>query len=210
MINNLDMSTVREQYDLRYSYHKRLVALFQSKRIDEYNAVALGIKDNSGNYSASEHNLGPVILDNNKASSVFRLAEELNAQTDPKNIVKTIYEKNLKYLKISVGSEMAMMLNPERFWVANVRTVWTHLLIKHKFNLGKANEELKLYRSQELTSEMEYRVWRDIYLLMTPSIKSTCEIGNKVAIEQEINPGNIENLWFDAIANALYENFATN
>lgn len=124
-------------------------------------------------------------------------------------MISAVYDAGIKYLKVSVGSEMAMMLKPDIFWVANVRTVWTHLLLKHSYNLSHANEELKLYRSQELTSEMEYRVWKDIYNLMKPSIAKVCGRGHAIANDQGVVPGALPYLWFDAIANSLYEHFAS-
>lgn len=210
MIDQLDMYAVRCHYDNRIDIHERLLALLKRKDYDGYLDIALGITDADGNFSASEHGLGEAILAENKSETIITLVQLFLTETIPIGIVDSIYRANVKFLKISIGSEMAMMLKPDFFWVANVRTVWTHLLIKHDYNLEKANEELKLYRSQELTSEMEYRVWKQIYSLMKPSIKKGCNHGNITAKEQNIKIGEHPYLWFDVIASSLYDKFSTN
>jgi len=157
VIDQLDMYRVREHYDRRFECHQRLSALLKKGKPIDYLDLALGISEPHGNYSASEHGLGPQILGTKRPeriASIMALAQSLVAETDPRKMITTIYQAGIKYLKVSVGSEMAMMLKPDVFWVANVRTVWTHLLLKHHFDLNHANEELKLYRSQELPSEM--------------------------------------------------------
>ena len=208
MIEQLNMRHVREHYDTRFELHQRLAALLKKGKAAAYLDMALGISEPIGNYSAAEHDLGPQILTSNREVRIIQLAQSFLAETDPKKMVAAIYDAGIKYLKVSVGSEMAMMLKPDVFWVANVRTVWTHLLLKHGYDLGKANEELKLYRSQELTSEMEYRVWKEIYSLMKPSIANVCAEGSAIAAKQSAEPGPLPYLWFDAIANSLYEQFA--
>jgi hypothetical protein len=55
---------------------------------------------------------------------------------------------------------------------------------------------------------MEYRVWKDIYGLMKRSIAEVRAEGNAVATEQGVEPGPLPFLWFDAIANSLYDNLA--
>jgi len=35
------------------------------------------------------------------------------------------------------------MLNPRRYWVTNVRTIWAHLLVKHNDDVCRANDELE-------------------------------------------------------------------
>lgn len=208
MIENLDMYKVREHYDARLECHQRLSMLLRLDKTADFLDLALGITEPIGNFSAREHGLGPRILSAAQPESIIKLAESFLSEVNPKRMVTSIYGAHIKFLKVSVGSEMAMMLKPSNFWVANVRTVWTHLLLKHGYDLGKTNEELELYRSQEMTSEMEYQIWKEIYLLMKPSISRVCEKGNAVSIEQGAEPGSLSYLWFDAIANELYEQFA--
>jgi hypothetical protein len=213
MIEKLNMHEVRKHYDERFKCHKRLSKFLKSISMTgnpiDFLELALGISDPIGNFSAREHGLGPQILSSNQPVSIIKLSVSFLNETDPNKMVGSIYAENIKFLKVSVGSEMAMMLKPSHFWVANVRTVWTHLLLKHDYDLCKANEELKLYRSQEMTSEMEYRIWKEIYRLMKPSILKVCEKGGMVAIKQGVESGSLSYMWFDAIANALYEKFAT-
>ena len=208
MIENLDMYEVRGHYDTRFECHRQLSALLKTGKAADYLDIALGITEPFGNFSAREHGLGPQILSANRPASIIKLATSFLNEADPYKMVSSIYEANIKFLKVSVGSEMAMMLKPSSFWVANVRTVWTHLLFKHGYDLGKANEELTLYRSQEMPSEMEYKMWKEIYRLMKPSIVNVCEKGSAVSGKQGAEPGPLPYMWFDAIANALYDKYA--
>ena len=98
---------------------------------------------------------------------------------------------------------MAMMLRPKKYWVGNVRTIWSHLVIKHG-DIDKANEELELYRDNEETSEMYYFKWREIYILMNSNLNKIEKSSLKIAEEQKIKPGKIKYLWIDAICNEMY------
>jgi hypothetical protein len=69
--------------------------------------------------------------------------------------MELIKRARLKYLQIGVGSEISCMVNGV-CRVANTRTIWTHLVIKHGYDVAKADEELELYREADVTSEMAY------------------------------------------------------
>lgn len=203
---DIDLHDVKQHYESRRDISKKLKNLLSNSSDKEYAELAVGISDPLANYSAHEHQLGPRILENNSISAIFSLAQNL-AETDLEltHVPKTIYQANLPYLKISVGSEIASMLQPNRFWVGNVRTIWAHLVIKHKGNLEKANEELELYRIDDASSEMHYQIWRDIYLSMEPSLESIKQISDTWADEQGVKPGKLKYIWIDAICSALYE-----
>ena len=100
---------------------------------------------------------------------------------------------------------MAPMLRPDSVWVGDVRTILTHLLIKHGWDYDKADEELELYRDDDISSEMAYQIWRDIYLSMEPNLNKLIGIGNKYALQSGVKAGKLKYLWADAIADALYE-----
>jgi hypothetical protein len=97
-----------------------------------------------------------------------------------------------------------MMLKPSEFWVANVRTIWAHLLIKHGDNYNYANEELTLYRDQERGSEMDYQIWSDIHNSLETSQTRLHDLGIVEAEKQKVNVGKLKYLWADAIANEIY------
>ena len=102
-----------------------------------------------------------------------------------------IYDQNLKYLKISVGSEISMMLRPNKFWVANVRTIWAHLLIETGDDYQRANDALAAYRDPdgETTSEIEYSKWAEIHALLETNLKRLYALGVKEAERQGVTPG---------------------
>lgn len=211
MLSRLNMKKdVCDLYYYREEVHKNLVGFLENKEKYKYVKLALGISDCHGNYSASQHeyNLGPKILDNNSIDNVFNLAEKLYFCNESNNISKIIKRHNLPFLKISIGSEMAMMLKPNDFWVVNVRSTWAHLLLKNNFNYNIANEELKLYRDQDRGSEMDYRIWEDIYPSIGESLQKLGEMGKLEADRQGVKSGQFRYLWGDTIANALYEMYA--
>lgn len=205
MLQTLSFHEVRKNYDDRIQVGAEMRQLLSAGRFDEFAELALGIRDPKGNYSAAEHGLGPKILSQRSAPVVADLASELMRSTTATAMLERIHLANIPWLKVSVGSEMAMLLRPEQFWVANTRTVWAHLLLKHKFSLKKANNELQLYRSGDQDSEMAYRIWRDLYLEIGSSVIGLAAHGNAEAHAQGIQPGGQPNLWFDSIATYLYE-----
>ncbi|MBN1850683.1 MAG: hypothetical protein JW932_19085 [Deltaproteobacteria bacterium] len=204
-IEHISMVDVRSHYDSRIEIHKILKNRLLNGDVQGYVNLALGIEDPKGNYSADEYKLGPQILSESTPSAVFRLAQELFSCHSVTQIPKIIYDSNITYLKISVGSEMATMLRPDYFWVGNVRTIWASLLIKHKWNYDKADKELELYRDNDILSEMAYPKWRDIYLSLEPNLDKLIAIGNRYASKVGVKAGKMKYLWADAIANALYE-----
>ena len=203
---DIDMHDVRQHYMRRKNVSQKLKGFLKSGKKREYVELAVGITDPVANYSAHEHQLGPRILENNSISSVFALAMRMaSEELEVTHLPKIIYDANLPYLKISVGSEMASLLQPTRFWVGNVRTIWAHLVIKHEGDWEKANEELKLYHEDDVSSEMHYLIWRDIYLSMACSLEIIKGISDSWAKEQEIKPGKLKHIWIDAVCSALYE-----
>jgi hypothetical protein len=205
-LDQLNMEEVFTHYQERTAVSAQLQELFQMRDQNKFVSLALGISNAHGNYSAREHNLGPQILSSVQPSEVLNLAVEISRSHAPNDMIDSIYRRKIPYLKISVGSEIAMMLEPEKFWVANTRSVWAHLLVKHDFNHKTANEELNLYRDKDEGSEMAYRKWKSIYSDMRPNMIELGTRGDKQAKKQRVKTGSARNIWYDAIANALYEN----
>ena len=58
----LDWQAVSAHYQQRAAIHQRLVSLYQQGRAAQLANLLLGISDRAGNYSASEHGLGPQAL----------------------------------------------------------------------------------------------------------------------------------------------------
>ncbi|WP_428717121.1 hypothetical protein [Undibacterium curvum] len=101
---------------------------------------------------------------------------------------------------------MAMLLRPNEHWVANTRSIWAYLLLKHG-SLSLAGEELQLYRSGAQDSEMAYPLWCDIHARMKPSTEKLAELSSEVAKSKGLEAGAFGYLWSDAVSNALYEVF---
>lgn len=205
ILSSISMRHVRKNYLDRNAVGKKLRNLLINGPAIEFVELALGISDPAGNYSAAEHDLGPKILSQRPPGAITSLAHAIVGCSTATAMLDEIYQANIPWLKVSVGSEMAMLLKPKEFWVANTRTVWAHLLLKHKFALPEANEELQLYRSGDPNSEMAYKIWKAIYLELGSSVVGLTAHGNVEATAQSITPGKRQNLWFDSLANSLFE-----
>lgn len=96
------------------------------------------------------------------------------------------------------------MVNPEVCWVANTRTIWTDLLIKHGGRHALADEELSLYRDDDPASKMAYALWTDIHRHLDRTMRNLTEMGAAPCRAAVVEPGVLTYLWGDAIANALY------
>lgn len=198
---------VRSHYDERVQIHEELLALRAKGTARQFANLLLGVSNAAGNYSAEEHALGPKILVENVNAErrVGDLAEKFIALKTAREVPRLIRGAQLRYLQIGVGSEASCMLNPKVCWVANTRTIWTHLVIKHADDFDKANEELKLYRNADVTSEMAYQMWAHIHQELATSMTRIAEEGARLAKRAKVARGKIKYLWADAIANALYD-----
>lgn len=202
----IDLYEVRRSYKARGKISKKLRSLLTSRHNSEYVELAVGASNDYGNFSAAEHGLGPRILESNTVDSIVNLALQLSAKGLTAEIAaEKIYIANLSYLKIGVGSEMACMLQPNNLWVGNVRTIWCHLVVKHKGDWELANAELGLYRNDDISSEMHYKAWKEIYVSMESRLNWIYKRSLVWAEEQDVKPGKKKYLWVDAICSHLYD-----
>lgn len=200
---------VQGHYDLRLRFSKDMIKLFQSSTVQQYAELAVGLADPSGNYSAAEHALGGRILNSNPRAEerIFDLAKSFIPLKSARTVPELIKNAQLAYLGISVGSEISCMINPSVCWVANKRTIWAHLVIKHHDNIEKANTELDLYNDADATSKMAYAKWAEIHGLLETSMTRICEMGQTVAHSKGVEGGTATYLWADAIACNLYDEY---
>jgi hypothetical protein len=208
ILERIDWAAVRGQYDKRITISKRLGEIHQQGKAREFGRLAVGFSDPDANYSASEGHrpLGPDILNSNMNAErrVFELAGKFLRLTDARRVPELIKAAQIKYLFIGVGSEISCMMNPQVCWVANRRTIWTHLVIKHADNIAKADEELELYRDSDETSEMAYSKWAAIHAELRVALTRISEEGYDLSKNAKIPPADIVFLWADAIASHLY------
>lgn len=206
----IDYREVCELYNKRVETHRILLERFNEGDVTGYVGLALGVDDKCGNYSASRRLLGPKILARSTMQKVFALAKGL-VSCQPSQLVETIYGARLPYLKISVGSEMAMMLCPDTHWVANRRTLWSHFVLKYKGDTPKANrvllDSLGSIRDSDEDPEMEYQIWRYLHPDIESNLRELASLGTQVASARSIEPGGMTFLWADAVADTMYNEF---
>jgi hypothetical protein len=202
----LDWHSVRQHYDDREAVHKRLLHLHHGQLFDKFTDLALGLSDQNGNYSAAEHAIGPKVLGTNANARkrVYDLAAKFLVVKHGLDVPPIIKGAGISYLQIGVGSEMSCMMKPDVCWVANSRTIWAHLLIKHNDNYSKADEELSLYRDNDTSSEMAYQIWVAIHKTLDTAMTRLATLGTQEAKAHGVKPGGLKYLWADAVANALY------
>lgn len=172
VLSELEWEQIASHYSTRIRIHEKLLTLHKQGDKKTFCELALGISDQRGNYSAAEHGLGPRIWSENIniVNRVWELAEKFMNLNNARTVPDLIREQNLRFLRVAVGSEISCLVNPQVCWVANTRTLWTHLVIKHNDNLGKANEELALYRDSESESEMDYAKWAALHAELNPTM----------------------------------------
>ena len=206
ILDQLDWTRVREHYDERVDVHRHLLRLHGDGKMQALAELLLGVTNGVANYSAAEHALGPRILSENADAvrRIYELADRFQQLTAARTVPKLVRDAQLSYLGIGVGSEASCMMNPETCWVANTRTIWTHLVIKHADDMDKASEELKLYRSADPSSKMAYAMWTEIHRLLETSMTRISKEGSVSSRSAGVAPGDKRYLWADAIANQLY------
>jgi hypothetical protein len=209
VLDSINWTDVRQHYDVRVQVHKNLLKFQQQKTIEKFTNLALGISDNDGNYSSAEHGLGPKVLAFNAHAEqrVFDLAGEFVSLADAHRVPELIKGARLKCVQIGVGSEISCMVNPSVCWVANTRTNWTHLVVKHGYDVTKADDELTLYREADVTSEMAYDAWTEIHAKLDVALTHVAKLGQEQARKANVPPGNITYIWADAIASHLYGSY---
>lgn len=205
-ISTLDWETVRAHYDERIDVHEELLRLHDQGPSGDFSQLLVGNSNAAANYSAAEHRLGPKILGSNTGvdQRLHDLARKFRSLTQPQEGPPLIRDAQVSFLGIGVGSEASCLMNPGVCWVANTRSIWTHLVIKHAGNISKADEELRLYRDGDASSAMAYRIWATIHRLLETSMTRVSEEGARLARADGMEPGDLPFLWADAIANALY------
>ncbi len=206
VLSLLNWSEIAGHFRNRVMISQELLSLHDAGKVEAFATLAVGITgDGVGNYSAAEHPILKLgISENNKwKERVYRLAAGFRTLTEASQVPTLIADARIKYLQISVGSEMSCMVNPDVCWVCNVRTIWLHLAWSR--SPGNAEELLKLFREGAADSEMAYMRWADEY---HPKLRQTlidvAVEGKNRANTQGIMPDGKLFLWADAIASYAY------
>jgi hypothetical protein len=215
ILTPLNWNEVESHYLQRVKESKNLLTYYEDGKVlqrdnreqavERFSKLALGIDVGAGNYSAKEHPVlqGGILANHHAHRRVYELAGNFIPLKDASRVPKLITDAQIKYLQISVGSEISCMVNPTVCWVCNVRTIWTHLAWTD--GPGRAEQLLKLYRSNDQDSGMAYLNWADVYHpLLRESLIQVAEEGRKLAKIENITPGDEVFLWADAIASYAY------
>ena len=200
LLAQVDFAAVADHYAKRLAVHGHIVDLYRRGKAGPYAVAALGMTDPVANYSAWEHDLGSRIFRRASPNRILDLARTLAALPSAADLPAAVRAADIDWLKISAASEMAAMLDPARFWVTNIRTVWAHRLVQQNWNAAKANEELKLYRDYERDAAMEYTMWSGLHQEVGPSLLTLSAKSEPFARKR----GEHAYMWGDAIADWLY------
>jgi len=206
-LKKIDWGKIRRHYDERVAIHNELLRLFNNNEVNKFVNLLLAVKTPSANYSAHEHGLGPrILLENIKTEEqVVNLAKKLMQINNCLDVPEVIHSAVIRYLGISVGSEIACMLNPKVCWVTNIRTVAADLLIKHGDNIKKVEDELGLYRDGIQDSEASYKKWCIFHKGLNTTMTRLAEMGSAACKDANVEPGELKYLWADCVANGLYD-----
>ena len=136
-----------------------------------------------------------------------RIHQRLPLRQLPEEIPDVIYKANIPNLRISVGSEMALMLRPGDCWVTNIRTLFAHFVLHHSGDYDMARELLGLCRGPDEDLQIGWEEWRSLHPEVGASLSNIGILGNEGARKQLVRPGTLKFLWADAIADNLYANY---
>jgi hypothetical protein len=206
ILHDLNWTEIKAHYRNRVNETKNLRDLYEAKNVSEFAYLALGMTTPSGNYSASEHGLGPKIIESNPNARgrIYSLAGKFTLLENASTVPKLIREENLKYLRIGVGSELSCMMNPTVCWVCNKRTIWLYLAQTQ--GLRKANEALQLFNEHDADSPIAYESWQDAYHPeLGPELRRVAKEGAEAAMNRGVDPGDVPYLWADAIASTAFD-----
>lgn len=207
LFDKLDWDGIVNHYHTRLHIHETLVSFFKNDDLIKFSDLLVGVSDIHGNYSARDHDLGPRILNENSNSRnrLYEVSDQFLRLDNAKTVPNIIRNAGIKYFQISVGSEASCMLNPTVGWITNVRTVWAHLVLKHKGSVSEANAELELYWDGEEDSMMAYNKWRAIHQEMKNNLNEINRISMEYLESDKSQTESINYLWSDAISSALYD-----
>jgi hypothetical protein len=209
VFEGLDWNWVKSHFALRLKMSRWLSEMLTEENVSGFARLAVGETDPSGNYSASEHGLDPYILSENLniERNLFNLGRKFLGAATASEIPELIRRAQIKYLQIGVGSEMSCMVNPNLCWVANTKTIWSHLVVANDFNVGTANQALTFYRVSDSASPMAYPMWAAIHAEMRDSMMRICEIGQDIVPDLCSEISTARFLWADAISCKLYDEY---
>ena len=211
ILKDLDWNAIQNNYDQRVDVHYDLMRLYEAEKIIEFADLALGISKPAGNYSADRYKSGPEILAVNKykggAQAVYNLAGQFISIMDAADEVPALIKNaKLKYLAISVGSEIACMMNPETCWVCNARTVFAYIGLDQ--GLAQAVKAHDLFADRSPGSEADYSLWEAYYPFVGNTLLDMAAESAGLARKEGVMPGDVPFLWADAIASEAYERYA--
>jgi hypothetical protein len=204
----LEFTDVATVYARRLEAHRQIVSSLRSRRINVFVDLALGIENEYGNFSARLNDLARPILEHNTRRRIFEFGRKLEAWKNPATLPDLVYEQNLPYLKVGVGTEMAALLRPKDCWVTNIRTLWMHLVVKTGGDTRRATEALGLYTSSRGDGgddDYEYKYWRDLHPLVGRDLMRVAELSVPLAEAGQATIGEYPLLWADSIAAMLFE-----
>jgi hypothetical protein len=198
---------VREEYYRRHAVHRALLELHVQGEKRGFADLLLGITNPRASYSASQHEVGRRILSaNQKAENlVYEFGRQLMQVQSALKVPEMVRAARLRHLTLAVGSEASCLLNPQVCWTTNMRTIWARLLYNHAGSYTSADKELNLYGHKGDPSETTYEMWITIHKDIGRMIENLFERSVYEAGRELVEPGEIKNLWADAICNRIYE-----
>ena len=208
ILNEVDWSEVKSHYQKRSKISEELRNLLNDGHVRKFAELAIGISDNAGNYSAAEHPKIKASIPRNLnwQGRICDLAKKFIPLKNASDVPQLIDRARLDYLKISVGSEMSCMINPQVCWVCNRRTIWTHLAWTR--GTGEAEQLLEAFKIGDSDSEMAYSNWAvGFHPELGSSLAEVAKEGSKLSLEADVSPGPLVFLWADAIASRAFDDF---
>ena len=201
-----------EHFRQRYSTHRKLRRLLKDGMDADYVQLALGLSDQVGNYSASEHavHLGHKILERTGATCIAMFARNFLLRGSCRELPDAVQREDIPYLKTSIGSEMMCLLRPESCWVTNKRTVYVYFLYRNDDDWEKAADAIEAITSSGDIGDT-YDAWSSIHPEIVHPLLALAEAGTTECRNVLQRAGLTRHtaearfLWADAISSMVYD-----
>jgi hypothetical protein len=79
--------------------------------------------------------------------------------------------------------------------------------LRHNNDFEKADQELRLYRDGDSSSEMNYAIWTELHSKLATTMTELSKEGAGLARDSGVVAGSLTYIWADCIANALYAGY---
>lgn len=171
--------------DARKDARKNFLETIKAGDFEKIAASAIGDDNWDVNYSAQERRQGggklSIAIKSDPAwkNKVTNLVNDLN-KTERGHVTDTLLKHPIKYIKVSVASEIAMILHPDRHLVINKRTIFGRYFVEYLNKMKKPDAMLKALGSTVIVDALGELSSSDLISSVSQQYIAWNQIANEV------------------------------